>query len=293
MTDEMVQVKQNVNTFANTIGQSGLDFRVIFIVRKGTSGNTICVPPPLGGANCADNLPTFRHVDQSVGSNNSLSLVLSTYENANANLAWKGNLRPDAFKAFVEVTDDEATGTQANAFDAALLDPAKGGMFGTGSGQTAKRNYIFHSIVNWKTGNAPPSSVRCSTRDGGTGVEYQKLSLLTGGLIDEVCKTDYSGVLNNIAKGIVDRLACSLTYPKNEAADPTKLVVQYTPTNKPPANLTQVTDATKCAGTPDGWHYDDNANPSQIILCKTTCDTINNEGGKISALVGCKAPAPK
>src|SRR4051812_14582654 len=50
MTGEMVQIKTNVNTFAAKIGTVGLDYTVTFIVKKGTSGNTICVPPPLGGA---------------------------------------------------------------------------------------------------------------------------------------------------------------------------------------------------------------------------------------------------
>ena len=50
MTEEMTQIKTNVNTFASKIGGVGLDYVVIFIVKKGTSGNTICVPPPLAGA---------------------------------------------------------------------------------------------------------------------------------------------------------------------------------------------------------------------------------------------------
>ena len=124
MGAEMAQVRTNVNAFAQRIGQAGLDYRVIFIVARASSpaqtGLVLCVPQPLGGANCADNLPTFRHVNQSVGSTNALSLILSTYDSTNANLSWKGNLRADAYKAFVIVTDDQST-LSSSAFDTQLL----------------------------------------------------------------------------------------------------------------------------------------------------------------------------
>ena len=71
MTEELAQIKTNVNTFASKIGTIGLDYTVTFIVKKGTSGNTICVPAPLAGASCADNPPKFHHVNQDVQSTDS------------------------------------------------------------------------------------------------------------------------------------------------------------------------------------------------------------------------------
>lgn len=292
MTDEMDQIKQNVNKFAGKILDVGLDLHVVFIVARASSptqtGNVICVPAPLAGANCADKAPTFKHVPQSVSSTNSFSLILSTYDNANATLAWKDMLRLDATKIFVEVTDDRSAMPFAQ-FDTQLLAKAPAGMFGTAQ----NRKYIWHSIVSKPFADAIPSTNICAGADG-TSVDYQELSKLTGGLVDEVCKTDYSGVLDNIAKNVVDKLGCELTYPKAEAADPTKLVVQLVPPGQPAKALTQVTDLSKCAGVPDGWYYDDNANPSKIILCATTCATANGTAGsKIEALVGCKAPLPR
>ena len=112
MNAEMVQIKTNVNSFAQKIGMSGLDYRVIFIVKKATSptqtGNVICVPAPLAGANCADNPPLFWHINQDVQSRDSLTLILSTYDSANAALAWNKHLRPEAYKVFIEVTDDQS-----------------------------------------------------------------------------------------------------------------------------------------------------------------------------------------
>jgi hypothetical protein len=292
MTAEMVQIKQNVNKFASKILGVGLDLHVVFIVARASSptqaGNVVCVPGPLAAASCADKVPTFMHVPQSVGSTNSFSLVLSTYDSPNPALAWARMLRFDSTKIFVEVSDDRSA-MPYTQFDQQLLAKAPSGMFGT----EQARKYIWHSIISKPFADAIPSSNVC-TGAAGSSVDYQQLSKLTGGLVDEVCKTDYSGVLDNIAKNVVDRLGCELTYPKAEAADPSKVVVRYTPGGEAGRALTQVTDASKCGAVPDGWYYDDGTNPTKIILCPTTCSTANaSTGSKIEALVGCKAPAPR
>ncbi len=292
MNEEMVQIKQNVNKFASKILNVGLDLHVVFIVAKASSptqtGNVICVPEPLAGANCADKTPTFKHVPQSVGSTNSFQLILQTYDSTTAALAWKDMLRLDATKIFVEVTDDKSAMAYTQ-FDQQLLAKQPAGMFGTAQA----RKYIWHSIISKPFADAVPSNNICSGA-AGTSVDYQQLSKLTGGLIDEVCKTDYSGVLDNIAKSVVDKLGCELTYPTAEAADPTKLVVQFTPSGQAGKALTQVTDASKCGQVPDGWYYDDNAKPTKIILCPTMCSTANESpGSKLEALVGCKAPVAR
>jgi hypothetical protein len=284
MTEEMVQIRTNVNAFAAKIGTSGLDYGVVFVVRRATSaaqtGNVICVPPPLGGATCADNAPLFHHIDQNVGSLNSIDLLQKNYATG---FNWSQYLRPDATKVFIEVSDDNSS-VKAAAFDTFLL--SKGTMFGT----AAKRGYIFHSIVGWQPATALTDPSQCSTA-AGNGMVYRELSTLTGGIVDSVCKTDYSGVLDNIAKGIVDKLACELGVPAAASADPSKVLVQSTKMSEAPKLLTQVTGADKCDAVPDAWYYDNNTTPTKIILCKTTC--ASTAGTKVEALVGCKAPPPR
>jgi hypothetical protein len=146
-----------------------------------------------------------------------------------------------------------------------------GSQFGT----EAKRNYVYHAICGWKEGTQPPSTETCSTADG-PGLSYQKLALLTGGIIDSVCKTNYSSVLDNVGKGIVDRLACELGYPTAEAAGPTKVQVRFTPPGGVGQKLVQVTDASECDANPDGWYFDDPSKPAKIILCKSICDAANS-----------------
>jgi hypothetical protein len=306
MGEEMTQIRTNVNRFAEKVGSIGLDYRVLFIVKKASpsypSNLTLCVPAPLAGAGCADNAPKFFHIDQDVQSSNSLDIILRTYDGSTSTSGdkfgnldnggtpvapWKDKLRVESTKVFVEVTDDESS-MSAEAFDAALLAKLPAGMFGTAQ----NRKYVFHSIISKPAGDATPSSKICGTA-AGTSLQYQKLSQLTGGLMDEVCKADYSSVLDNIAKGIVDRLGCELGYP-GQGTDPTKVVVRYTPSGAPAANLTQVTDASKCAQVKDGWYYDDPSKPSKIVLCPSMCGTANTSPGtKIEALVGCQAPAPR
>lgn len=285
MTEEMTQIRTNVNTFSSKIGSIGLDYTVTFIVRKGTNAaaNQICVPAPLAGPNCADKPPTFHHVNEDVQSTDSFERILATYETS-----WKNYIRMDATKVFIEVTDDDSDISSAS-FDKQLLAKQPAGMFGTAT----DRHYIFHSIVSKPFAATVPSTQICSGA-AGPSVPYQEISKLTGGIIEEVCKTDYSGVLDNIAKGITDKLGCELSYPASEAADPTKLAVTFTPKGKTPETLTQVTDASKCGTIPNAWYYDNPSKPTKIILCPTTCTNANAQtDGKLEALVGCKTAPPK
>lgn len=290
MTEEVVQTKTNINGFATTIGQSGLDYQVIMIAARGTGGLQICVPPPLGGANCADNPPLFHHINQSVASTNSLSLALSTYDSANAALNWSKYLRPTATKVFIEITDDNSS-LAYTSFDTQLLAKAPAGMFGT----TQDRKYIFDSICGWLDPSAILSNTKCPSAVN-IGSAYQNLSVLTKGIVDSVCKTSYQGVFQNIAKGVAGKLGCQFDMPKSNGnpIDPNKVVVRYTPGSGPAKNLTQVTDASKCAQFPDAWYYDNNTTPTKILLCSGACATVGADtAGKIEIVAGCATDPPK
>ena len=163
------------------------------------------------------------------------------------------------------------------------------GMFGT----AADRKYIFHTIAGWTPGTAFVTGAACSGAVN-NGSVYQQLSQLTKGIIDSVCKTDYSGVLDNIAKGTVDRLACELSVPQQAASDPTTVAVQATFPGAAPQLLVRVTDESKCAANPNAWYYDDNLAPKKILLCADFCSKVNAAAGtKIEAVVGCKAADPR
>src|SRR5687767_1756520 len=111
MDEETSQVKANINTFASKIGSSGLDYNVVLLAEKpqsfpfpfpGMPMPGICVPPPLGGADCKDNPPKYHQINEAVGSTDSLQIILDKYG------AYQGYLRPAAYKVFIEVTDDNS-----------------------------------------------------------------------------------------------------------------------------------------------------------------------------------------
>ncbi len=292
MSSEMAQVKANVNTFASKIGSSGLDYRVVFLVAKGTGSLQICVPQPLGGANCSDNPPTFYHPSMGtsgVQSSDSLSLILSSYDTS-----WKNYIRFDAFKVFIEVTDDDARApyVTSDTFEKQLFAKTPTGMFG----DATKRRYTFNSICGWKEGTANQSTSYCSGAVN-PGLEYQRLSYTTGGLIDSVCKTDYSGVLDNFANNIRERLACEYQVPTPEAgtADPNKVVVVYTAGGSPTGTpLGRVTDISKCELYPQSWYFDDNTSPKRIIFCADTCKTVQADNkAQVDLRLGCDADPPR
>jgi hypothetical protein len=292
MSEETASVNSNINAFASSIGKSGLDYRVIMIADKpppfvppGFPIPGVCVPPPLGGAACADNAPLFHQIATTVDSNDSLQLILdqySTYE------PW---LRPTAFKVFIEITDDNSSPLQWTDFDTKILAKSSAHF-----GDATTRRYIFDSICGWKKSTPVLSATKCDSAVN-TGDQYQQLSKLTGGIVDSVCETDYSGVFSNIAKGLVTKLGCEFAVPKpkdGSPADPTKVVVNYTPGGGATKPLTQVTDASKCGTIPDAWYYDNPSAPTKILFCPTTCAGAGSDtNGKLEIALGCAAPPPK
>ena len=292
MAEETAQVQQNINSFATSIGNSGLDYQVIMIAEKYTPppfpfipAEGICTPPPLGGANCTDNPPKYHHVQETVGSTDSLQLILSLYDTK-----YKQWLRQTATKVFIEITDDNSSLAWAQ-FDQQLIAKQPANMFGTAT----NRNYIFNSIVGWQDNTPHLSGQKCGSAVN-TGDQYQYLAQTTKGTIDSVCKTSYANVFNNIAKGLVTTLGCEFAVPapKTGSPDPTKIIVNYTPGGGTTSPLQQVTDASKCGTIPNAWYYDNNTSPTKIIFCPTLCDSAGKDtAGKLEIALGCKAPPPK
>jgi hypothetical protein len=281
MSQEIAQIKANINSqFADILGASGLDYQVIMIAAKGTGTFQVCVAPPLGGFNCGANQPLFRAINQTIGSTNSLSLLLSTYDNANLALRWQQYLRYDAVKVFVEVTDDNSS-LSGMSFDTQLLAKMPTGMFG----DATKRNYIFHSIIGVTEGNP---AVKCPSAVN-IGAQYQVLSNLTGGGMYPVCAADYSPIFNAIATGIAAGLACEFTMPTSSqgTVDPNNVSMTFTPSNGMGETLTRVNDVSQCAAGNE-WYYDNNMAPTKLILCPNACTTVKADpAGKINILLGC------
>ena len=188
MQDKLLLIADNINVhFTDEMKKSGLDYRVIMLVRHGASltGN-ICIEAPLSsipkggckniGTNPPGNIPgKFYHYSFDIQSNDSLCSIINTLFNINKasdefNLApdgWIKWLRTSAFKVFIEITDDmpsciwfQNSETQQGKKSFNDYNDSLGGQIAATAfekilmklapeqfGTVNNRNYIFYSIV--------------------------------------------------------------------------------------------------------------------------------------------------
>lgn len=332
MAGEILEVQKQVNdNFRTIIEQSGIDYRVIMVSRHGAiSAESVCISAPLSGASTCTPPPAkpaqtsrFFHYNVEIGSHNAWCKILSTIDTPDAtdsfNLhpnGWGALLRPNAFKTFIVMTDDnvscsfggatytdsntEAAGkTAAAAFDAALL--AKDSRFGTAQ----KRNYVFHSIVSLAEHPAGAqvaygateaiTTSKCKNGAQNPGTGYQGLSVLTGGLRFPTCDQggvfDYSPIFNEVAKGVVKSSTVSCDFPvpqpaAGETLDMSTLEVQYRAGGTAsPVGFGLVADQTACG---KDKFYVSGGSTGTVHLCPETCKTVQSDPlAEIRVVSGC------
>lgn len=288
MSDDIANVKNNVNKLSDFLKKTGLDYRVVMIGTPGTSTFNICVPPPLGvGApSCASNPPGFRSVNQNVQSLDTLKLILSTFSSpVGSATAWSDFVRKDAVKVFIPITDDNSSLMTSTDFDTQLL-AKPGGQFGT----AAKRNYVMYPICGAPA--YPAETPKCGSNAVNTGPQYVAVAKLTKGKWFPICLTDFGPVFEEIAKNIATSVACELTIPKppaGETLDPKKVNVTYTPGTPPGGKPEDILrdDSKPCDAGANGWQY--NADKTKILLCGDACTKIKADlGAKVNVQFGCE-----
>lgn len=87
-----------------------------------------------------------------------------------------------------------------------------------------------------------------------------------------------------------EQLACEIAIPEpTEGTFNKELVnVEYTPGGSTQGQTIGKVPSEGACGANGGWYYDDEANPSTIILCPATCETVrSDDSGKISVVLGC------
>jgi hypothetical protein len=86
-------------------------------------------------------------------------------------------------------------------------------------------------------------------------------------------------------------LSCSYLIPMPEKGTPDygAVNVQYTPGGGQGDYIKKVIDQAAC-GTGEGWYYDNDAAPTTIIMCPSTCDKFKQDSeGKVDIVTGCKS----
>lgn len=282
MSDDIANVKANVNKLSDFLNKTKLDYRVVMMAKVGTATYDVCVPAPLGGPSCASKPPTFRTVNQVVASTNVLSLFLSTFDAASGDKRWNDVLRKEALKVFIPISDDNSSLKGAD-FDKQLL-AKPGGQFGT----AMKRNYVVYPIMG--APDFPKETPKCGSNAVNTGAEHIALAKLTKGKWFPICLKDFGPVFEEIAKTAASKVACELGVPmppQGSTLDPAKVNVVYTPgTGGMPETILQ--DGSKpCEMGANGWQY--NADKTKILLCGTTCTKVQADtAAEVNVEFGCE-----
>jgi hypothetical protein len=96
--------------------------------------------------------------------------------------------------------------------------------------------------------------------------------------------TDLKNALTAITGG---GITCASDLPPLNLFDPFDVKVIYTESNSNVVPLAKYADSTAC-GTNEGWYYDNNATPTKILLCPTSCTKATGDAGsKIDITLGC------
>jgi hypothetical protein len=344
MTDEIKEVEEEITrNFASIIEAANppVDYHIIMLSQAGAwQDRYICVPQPLGGladanqdGHCDDphqrpgNTSRFSHFSRYISSFNSWCRVMYDFTHPDDYVffptGYQSILRPEAFKVFIEISDDRVSdhaefsfctsplyadqntpegGTMAAAkFDADLLamSPLQ---FGTAQ----KRNYVWHSIVAIRpydqadlTKAWPPDQDitmdLCTPGAQSAGPGHQALSKLTGGLRYPTCGLDYTPIFQTVAGGIIEEAAIPCSYafptpPQGETINPAQIQVKYLPGSGPETLYFQVEDESECA--PDRFWVDEMS--KQVHLCPEVCATVAaDRQGQVKILFGCDPIPPE
>ena len=313
MSDEILAVQNNINkNFADIIGKSGLDYRVIMVTRHGKYNGTsraICVAKPLSTVADCTNPPAqpginpgkFYHYSRQIESTDSFTRLLNTFaggEKDDFNLApmgWSQWLRTDAFKVIIEVTDDDSA-MRAPDFETRLF-----ALPGKQFGSAMDRNYVFHSITGLKQNTPatkawqPTDPVQTTTCTGsdvyGVGQDYQNLSITTKGLRFPICQyASFDAVFNQVAMGVIagTKVACDFPLPMPPAGqkvDLTSVLIEYRAMGMgAPVTFKQVLNLGACG--PNSFYI----NGDRIYMCPETCAAVQKDDkAKVDVSFDCLA----
>ncbi len=269
MDEEIAHIESQLAAFAERIGGSGADYRVIligsdrdqWIVAETRSYYGICVPPPLSGADACPDVDSERylHVREPVYSREVLQDLIATADQ------WVPALRPDAVKHIILVTDDDERRTTGDDLRALVAsEPAFGD------------ELYVHSIVDF-IGYDPDcifdeSRCSCGERRGQT---YLDLSADTAGLALSVCDEDWTPIFDALGTAVVSTVEIPCQFDVPFPGD--GFVVEFGAVSvRVPGpdggDVPRVTGPDAC-GPDGGWYFDFDDLPTRLYLCPATCGT--------------------
>lgn len=289
MSEEIAQVQLNLNKFAQIITASGIDVHVVMI-----ADSTMCIPAPLGSGTCNgmdELLPNYRHVVQTVNSNDALDVILTTYPD------WKSMLRSNATKTIAVVSDDNSSKGAAPFTNQLLaLDPTFSGFkfdaIVSFAGPLACSGCTFACAACTNV-CCDKTSPFCEPIGAADGTVYKQLVMQTGGVLGNLCIQNFDPVFQDMAKAVVTdaKISCEYTIPTppdGQSFDPTLVNVVSTSSAGMKTTVYNVPTGAAGCGITGGWYFDDPMAPKQIIICANTCMNLQaDKMGKLDVLFGC------
>jgi hypothetical protein len=278
MSEEVAEVQANLNAFSQQIIDSGIDVRVIVLATPQGSampgGVTVdgpCIAAPLGSGQCPDdsNPPTYVHVNQMVASWDVLDIYVNAYP------TYKPHLREGSLKTFVTITDDNAD-SETSPFGLLGVRPTihTADDFIAAVGNLEPGSPMWS---DWRYSGIYSFTLCESAAFGAVGAVHEALVAKTGGVKGDLCLQQFAPVFDELAKQVAATvtLACDWAIPpppQGETFDKSKSNVQVT-LDGAVEQLLKVPDVSQCAAI-EGWHYDDEAAPTKVVACPSTCSRI-------------------
>lgn len=194
----------------------------------------------------------LRNVD--VQSTNAYDVLIADYPN------YESFLRANAATHFVVVSD----------FSPLLIT---GPAFKTQMEQLLGHSFTFHAIT-----------------EPALGADYYALAMQTGG-IQQPISSDWSTLYDQLQTAVVEtaKLPCDVPLQISAMADVNNVQVLFTPEAAAGQQFPKALTDAAC-GTETAWHFDDNGNPQQVILCPSACELVQQGGGELEVVVGCEPP---
>jgi hypothetical protein len=325
MGQELDGIFANINDhLAAVLDSKGLDWRVILVAGNFCVNPPLGRPggPP---ACYESNPPRYFHAPAPINNSDTLTQLLYTYDGyvrvpnscgktASAAVRWRDWLRYDAQKIFIVFTDDDPVSFSAATlgcsecpwhncptfadrpadwggadFPTELYRRSPAGMFGTAE----RPKWVLHSVVGVDRAYAPnealsPFGQTCNFSGNtaeNSGVEYQKLARLTGGLRFPSCNTDYSPVFRSIA-ATISPLSCSYALSGElDRIDPDRIRVQFDPGNGGAVRDLPRDESRPCESGANGWQLAG----STVVLCGSTCTDVRaSQTGSVAVTAGCQ-----
>lgn len=266
MEFEANAVQAYLNMFSSQIFLANIDAHVVLLSSYPNVGHGICLDPPLGNGGCPaddNNPPLYTHIPTEVDSTNGLSLLIAAHPD------FAPVMRQTASKHIIMVSDDNSDLSAADFTTMWTgLDPSYS-------------PFYYHAIAALQdpvTSCIDGNASHCCAISAAAGLVHHQLVDQTGGVWGNLCDQEFQPIFDAVAEQVIagSAIACEFDIPDppdGETFDPMEVNVEFD-NGGVPLEIGYVENAAACMGVTDGWYYDDPANPTTIILCSQTCDTI-------------------